>query len=65
MKVRINAGDKASNARDEAIVNAYGGKFIITVDFEMLDSTMPYCQAGLGNRLCYKIIFNDYERVIK
>ena len=31
----------------------------------MLDSSAPYYQAGLGNRLCYEIKFNDYNRVIK
>ena len=31
----------------------------------MLDSAAPYYQAGLGNRLCYKITFNDYNRVTK
>ena len=30
----------------------------------MLDSTIPYYQAGLGNRLCYEITFNNYDRVI-
>ena len=30
----------------------------------MLDSAAPYYQAGLGNRLCYEITFNDYNRVI-
>ena len=30
----------------------------------MLDSSAPYYQAGLGNRLCYEIRFNDYNRVI-
>ena len=29
----------------------------------MLDSAAPYYQAGLGNRLCYEITFNDYNRV--
>ena len=38
---------------------------MITLDFEMLDSAAPYYQAGLGNRLCYKITFNDYNRVTK
>ena len=33
--------------------------------FEMLESSIPYYQAGLGNRLYYEIIFNDYGRVIK
>ena len=31
----------------------------------MLDNTLPYYQAGLGNRLCYELTFNDYNRVIK
>ena len=63
-KLRINAGDKnASNAQDKAIADAYGNKFIILLDFEMLDSAAPYYQAGLGNRLCYELTFNDYNRV--
>ena len=66
IKLRINAGDKnASNAQDEAIAEVYGNKFIIPLDFEMLDSVAPYYQAGLGNRLCYELTFNDYNRVTK
>ena len=41
--MRINAGNKdATNAQDKAIADAYGNKFIIPLDFEMLDSTAPY-----------------------
>ena len=47
-----------------AIANAYGDKFIIPLDFEMLGSAIPYYQSGLGNRLCYEITFYDYNRVI-
>ena len=66
IKLRINAGDKnASNAQDKAIADVYGNKFIIPLDFKMLGSAAPYYQAGLGNRLCYKLTFNDYNRVIK
>ena len=62
IKLRINAGDKStSNAQDKAIADAYGNKFIILLDFEMLDSAAPYYQAGLGNRLCYELTFNDYN----
>ena len=50
IKLRINAGDKnASNTQDKAIADVYGNKFIIPLDFEMLDSATPYYQAGLGN----------------
>ena len=66
IKLRINAGDKStSNALDKAIVDAYGNKSIIPLDFEMIDSAAPYYQAGLGNRLCYELTFNDYNRVTK
>ena len=62
IKLRINAGDKnTGNVRDNAIADAYGNKFIIPLDFEMLDSATPYYQAGLGNRLCYELTFNDYN----
>ena len=65
IKLRINAKDKdATDAQDDAIAKAHGNKFIIPLDFEMLDSVMPYYQARLGNRLCYEITFNDYGKVI-
>ena len=64
--MRINAGNKdATNAQDKAIADAYRNKFIIPFDFEMLDSAASYYQAGLGNRLCYELTFNDYNRVTK
>ena len=65
IKLRINAGDKSAGvAQDKATAEAYGNKFIIALDFEMLDSLAPYYQVGLGNKLCYEITFNDYNRVI-
>ena len=65
MKLRINAGNKdATNTQDDAIAKAYKNKFIIPLDFEMLDSSMPYYQAGLRNRLCHEITFSEYSKVI-
>ena len=62
IKLRINTGDKnASNAQDLAIADAYGNKFVIPLDFEILDSAALCYQAGIGNRLCYKLTFNDYN----
>ena len=64
--MRINAGNKSTgNAQDKAIAYAYGNKFIIPLDFEMLDSAAPYYQAGLRNGLCYELTFNDYNQVTK
>ena len=65
IKLRINASNKdATNAQDKAIADAYRNKFF-PLDFEMLDSAAPYYQEGLGNRLCYELTFNDYNRVTK
>ena len=62
MKLRINAGDKSPTpAQDKAIAGGYGNKFIIPLDFEMLDSATPYYQAGLRDRLSYKLKLNDYN----
>ena len=62
IKLRINAGDKnASNTQYKAIAYVYGNKFIIPLDFDMLDIAAPYYQAGLRNRLCYELTFNDYN----
>ena len=64
--MRINAADKdASNKKDSAIAEEYRNKFLIPLHFEMLDSSAPYYQAGLGNILCYELTFNDYNRVTK
>ena len=64
IKLRINAGDKsAGNTQDKAIADAYGNKFIISLDFEMLDSAATYYQVGLRNRICYELTLNDYNRV--
>ena len=65
IKLKINAdGKDATNVQDQAIADAYGNKFIIPLAFEMLDSAAPYYQVGLGNRLCYEIKLNDYNRII-
>ena len=65
MKFRTNAGDKSAGVtQDKAIADAYGNKFIIPLDFEMLDSAMPCYQVRLRNRLSYELKFNDYNRVI-
>ena len=64
--MRINTADKSTgNKQDKAIADTYGNKFVIPLDFEMLESSIPCYQAGLRNRLCYETTFNDYNRVIK
>ena len=65
MKHRINDGDKASNANDETVASIFDNKFCIPLDFEILESSLPLYQYGLGSRLTYELTFADYSDVIK
>ena len=57
IKLRINAGDKSTgNAQDKAIADTYGNKFIIPLDFEMLDSAAPYYQQASGTGCVTKLL---------
>lgn len=65
-KLRIGAGDGDGNvAEDAAISDAYSNRFHIPLDFELLESHMPFYQSALGDRLEYELTFNDYSRVIQ
>ena len=63
-KLRVGAGDAADVAVDQAIATAHGNRFFVPLDFELLESHMPFHQAALGDRLEYELTFNDYSRVI-
>ena len=65
IKHRINATDKANNAKDQTVASIYDNRFCIPLDFEILESTIPFYQYGLGSRLTYELTFNDYGDVIK
>ena len=54
----------ADNVEDATITAAYGNQFHIPLDFELLESHIPFHQSGFGNCLEYKLAFNDYARVI-
>ena len=65
-RTRIGAGNKdATVVEDSAVATAYGNRYYIPLDFELLESHMPYYQSGLGDRLEYELTFNDYGRVIR
>ena len=49
IKHRINATDKASNASDETVASIFDNKFCIPLDFEILESSFPLYQYGLGS----------------
>ena len=61
---RVGARNATADTEDEAIADAYKNRFCIPLDFELLESHMPFYQAGLGDRLEYELTFNDYNKVI-
>ena len=65
IKHRINAGDKANDANDKTVVQIVNNKFCVPLDFEILESSLPFYQYGLGSRLTYELTFADYSDVIK
>ena len=65
IKHRINAGDKANNAKDQTVASIYDNRFCIPLDFEILESSLPLYQYGLGSRLTYELTFADYSDVIR
>ena len=65
IKHRINATDKANNAKDQTVASIYDNCFCIPLDFEILETRLPLYQYGLGSRLIYELTFADYSNVIK
>ena len=64
-KIRINAGDKdVSNAKNKAVGETYSNLFSIPLDFELLNSHMPFFQNEFKDRLSYELTFNDYSKVV-
>ena len=62
---RINATNKMNNAKDQTVVSIYNNRFCIPLDFEMLESSLPLYQYGLGSHLTYELTFADYSNVLK
>ena len=65
IKHRINATDKANNTKDQTVASIYDNRFYIPLDFEILESSLPLYQYGLGGSLTYELTFADYSDVIK
>ena len=49
IKHRINAGDKANNAKDQTVASIFDNKFCIPLDFEIVETSLPLYQYGLGS----------------
>ena len=65
IKHRINAGDKVDVANNITVASIYDNSFCIPSDFEILESSLPLYQYGLGSHLTYELTFANYSDVIK
>ena len=65
VKHRINSDDKANNAKDQTVASIYDNRFCIPLDFEILESSFPLYQYGLGSHLTNELFFANYSDVIK
>ena len=65
IKHRINATNKANNAKDQTVASIYDNRFCIPLDFEILETSLPLYQYCLGSHLTYELTFADYSDVIK
>ena len=64
-RIRVGAGNKdETETEDAAIAAAFGNRYHVPLDFELLESHMPFYQSALGDRLEYELTFNDYSRVV-
>ena len=65
IKHRINATDKANNAKDQIVASIYNNRLCIPLDVEILESSLPLYQYGLNSCLTYELTIADYFDVIK
>ena len=64
-KLRVGAADKDETvSEDKAISDAYGNRFYHPLNFELLETSMPFYQSALGDRLEYELTFNEYSKTI-
>ena len=64
-RICIGAGNKdETETEDAAIALAFGNLFHISLDFELLQTHVPFYQSALGDLPEYELTFNDYSRVV-
>lgn len=64
-QISVGAGNADTATQpDASIAAAYGNRFCIPLDFELLTDYMPFYQSGLKHQLSFELTFNDYRQVI-
>merc|ERR1711946_112270 len=64
LKLRIELKGATGDAKETAIAKAYGNRFRIPIDFELLNDIGSYHQANLADKLKIRLTFNDKKAVI-
>ena len=62
---RTNATNKTNDAKDQTVASIYDNRFCIPLNFEILETSIPLYQYGLGSCLTYELTLADYSDVIK
>ena len=65
IKHQINVTDQADVVNDITVASIYDNRFCIPLGFEILESSLPLYQYGLGSHLTYELTFANYSDVIK
>jgi hypothetical protein len=64
-RIRVGAANAVATTQpDASIAAAYGSRFCIPLDFELLTEHMPFYQSGLKSRLTVGLTFNPYGEVV-
>ncbi len=64
-RIRVGAENKDETKTEDAVIAAaYRNRYDAPLDFELLESHMPFYQSALGDRLEYELTFNDYSRIV-
>ena len=51
--------------KDKAIADAFGNRYCIPLDVEILTSHQPFYPNGLKQPLTFELTFNDHDKVVK
>ena len=64
LRIKSDAGTKTKQP-DASLAHAYGNRFYVPLEHELITHHMPFSQSGLADRLSFELTFNDYSRVIQ
>ena len=64
LKHRIGAEDAAASPKDETLASVFKNRFCVPLEFELLNTHLPFYPGALSEKFSYDLIFNRYDRVI-